>query len=298
MSRNKNRLKYAAALSATGFTLNHLMTKKASAYSLFSSTTSITSFSSLSSYITVSLSSTSLGITTTVGGVVLILKIAEVGHFKPDENPGEATRLLIESGMIATRGDLGMELSLMAESPNSFKATHEAMLTGEGAPIDALSQSTGIPQAELVQKWREVSKNSAPVQDEASASRFLMSFLIEIGAQVQVDKAQVAHLLWQLTVEDATLATEDSQAHQWLSHWLQASPETVEAAVSEVFRQEAAQNSDLRATIEANPDAYLLALSAAIEHREGEQIHARVNALLESATEWLPKGEEPLPSPT
>ena len=191
-----------------------------------------------------------------------------------------------------------MELALIAESPNAFKTANEAMLAGEGASLLALSQTTAIAPQELTLMWQAALDATDPVQDEASASRFMIRFLVEIGPHLQVNTTQLANFLWQLSIEDHTgLTAQQAQGHRWLSRWLKTSPDTVSNAVKETFAQQTLGEQDLRQRIHDDPAGYLRALSIAIERQDGDKIQARVNAIVENNASLFSQPSAPLTSP-
>ena len=97
------------------------------------------------------------GWVTTFGAVVVavafLVKRFNNNHGTASLEPGQLTRHMVDSGLIGVRGDFGMELGLLIESPSAFDQLTTEARTGKGAILSSLSQSTNIPTDSLAGYW-------------------------------------------------------------------------------------------------------------------------------------------------
>ncbi len=141
MSSKKPSKRALAIAALCGFSLTYVTKARASIY------TTIAALASGSSLIAV----------TTVGAVVVAV-VFIVKRLKKDDGtaslePGQLTRHMVDSGLIGVRGDFGMELGLLIESPSAFDQLTTEARTGKGAILSSLSQSTNIPTDSLAGYW-------------------------------------------------------------------------------------------------------------------------------------------------
>ena len=277
----RNKLKYAAAASALGFSLNRVLEQDAHAY-----------YASSGHWVLLTATTTS-GVLTTAGVVVLVILLLDDDRATNETqtlDDGKLARGLIESGLLNARGDLGMELSLIVESPTAFEQVAQDMAEGNGAALNSLTRTTNIPQSELISMWQQTSQTVGPVEDEASATKFMMNFLLRMGHDLEVEQNQLADFSWQLIVEQTSpVSPENAHAHKWLADWMGLPLESVLAASQKRLAQQS-DGSDLRADIQQDPEAFLSALSQELEAQHPELIRSRVDTLVSEFSQCFPDG--------
>lgn len=236
------------------------------------------------------LSTTTTGVGLTIaGGVYLTIRSAE----DDDEalaTPGETSRRLMDVALLSTRGDLGMHMDLLLDSPTAFAQLSHELARGEGPSVDAMVQATGVPVEALQSAWATASAPVGQVMSPSDAARVLTGFLVQIGPQLVVPKDATAELAWQLAREQAAgTSSADASAHRWLAGWLGVSPEALSSATAAATAGLAMDDGDAaRAALYADPGPFLNAVATTLEQSHGDEVYARLSELDKAASERLP----------
>lgn len=240
---------------------------------------------------TLALVSTTTGLTTTTAGivalVVLLVRAGDRSHDATTEpKRGVLARSMMDSALLSGRGDLGLQLTLLAESPSAFGQFDAEVDRGEGAGLAAMVHATRLPPQRVAIHWRAARAASGPVDSELAATGTVLRFAQRAAPELEIEIAARAELAWALLREQATgETTQLGSAHLWMADWLGVSSEIVADVTA---RSPIVASDDQRAQVYADPDRVLDAIAAEVEREHRPQIEARLAELLSECRRGLP----------
>lgn len=228
--------------------------------------------------------STVLTVGTTVVGIVLLIKLAtDVDGGTPEGR----TRALLDGGLLNRRGDLGMELGLLVDSPAAFHQISDEVAAGGGPGLDALVQATGLPHATVARAWTTTSAALPPATDADAATRFVVRFLATLAPELQVQPEHATALLDELRRERLRPDfPADAPAHLWLARWLGVPEHAVADATAELGAAGLADGA-AHARLRAEHDRLLDAIAARVAATHHAEVEQRIAALAAEVEPWL-----------
>lgn len=266
-----------ARLALLGFALGPTLERKARAYYALA--------------IAVVTGTTTTGAATTAGVIVLVVWLVRENASDQPTVEGATTRSLIDSAVVSTEGDLGVQIQLLSESPTAFAQLDREMATGVGPALDAMVRATKLPAEELAKCWSAARATVGVVESPEQAASVVTHFLVQISPELKVGREPSADLAWQLVRErSAPNYPEDARTHVWLAEWLGVPVEAVgEASEQALASLPTLVGQEPRVFLYANPDAYLDAFSASLESKHKAEVDARVATLMQDTAERLPE---------
>ena len=239
---------------------------------------------------------TGLTLTTVVGVTVLIVIVTKMLIDASNDNnssnqAGAKTKALMDAGLLAARGDLGLELGLIVESPAAFDQLDDEFERGDGPAVQALVRATGIPADTLRAHWDAATEARGPVESEADATRLVVDLLVRMAPDLAGSEAQTAAWLWQLARESAG-ATDPASPHAraWAARWLGVPEESVEAAADVAFAElQGLSEREQRVAIMTDPERFMWIMGAELQRDHAEVVDKRIAELFEHLRPWLPE---------
>lgn len=215
-----------------------------------------------------------LSLTTTIGVVVLVLLIAgstgrRTRRGKPPP-PRTPSALLLDSGFLNARRDLGLQLSQLAMSPAALDRLAAEAGAGEGPALQSLARAAGLPPPRVADA---VTSCWYPATTTWHASRISLQILVDLAPELAPDPDFVAESLASLRREQQRGDPTHQPVHQQLAQWMGVAAHDYAPVVSRVL-------ADLpgRAALHADPqpaaDALADALNAAFPNAVAERIQA------------------------
>lgn len=227
-----------------------------------------------SGWITI-IGATSLGGTTTGLGVYLTVRAGQ-----SDGNRGArgSARDMIDGLVLDTKGDIGVQARVLAQSPSAFaQLTYEAQ-NGLGAGLDALASATNLPTHRVATAWMETVGASNGVSDESAAMDTTRAFFERIAPELAPRPEDIADISLALIRESAEARPEDARLHVAFARAMGVETAVVAAATRDAVLHLACAPDALPAFLRANPGAFADALAAGVAEREPDAVLARAQA--------------------
>ncbi len=254
---------------------------------------------------------------TTVGGiagiVILVRKLQREGEeveeveeeeeeeqaeAAPSDWSGSLTHDLLWSGLLTQRGDLGLQVMLLGESPGAVAQLSDELGRGEGPALAALVDASGLPPAKLHLHWLEVFDPDRAPTSQSEAIALLAAFLVRVTPELAVDPQLLADYVWSLALElDATDGAGPTES--WTARWLGVPTAAVRAASAAVFADIPGGSEGARQEhVQQNSAEYLVRIAWQLQWFHGDLVQLRVAQLFRQMGPWLPPGLGPLsPAP-
>ncbi len=212
------------------------------------------------------------------------------GQDQSDFAPVRLTRSLLDSGLLATRGELGVQVALLAQGPAAFDQLSDELARGVGPAVDELVRTTGLSADVLRPHWEAARGAHGDVIDSATATRVVADFVSRLAPNIHVSDRLISDLVWRLALEYfGHKRTDPVPTHDWVAGWLGVPVEAVLAASEEVFwRADWGRTEAREARIRAEPELYLNRLATELDSTHRDQIDARVRELVLRMGPWLP----------
>ena len=260
----------AAALAMIGFSLGNLTSNQAQAF--WSADGTFTTF-------------ITTGVTTTVAsaGLVAIIVVAIVKKDAGAEMvDGEQTKRLIDAALISSRGDLGMELALLVESPSAYAKFENDISRGEGSSLDAMMTATLLSKTEIVSAWQQATHSLGQTRSSADATDHITQFSVTIGPRLTPTNTTQSDLVWGLIRErEQDSFPEGAVNHHWLASWLDVPVDEVATATWDIVNAQDPQHA-LRQEVLDQPESFINELAILIERDNRQSIEARIASLVNS----------------
>jgi hypothetical protein len=215
------------------------------------------------------------------GGIYLTIRLSQ-----PDKATalGDTTRSVVDAGLLSSHTDLGLQLSMLTESPTAFAQLSYELLQGKGASVDNMTRATGLSVEFLQNAWTQSLAPVGVVDSQEEAQAVVVGFMEACAPKLQVDRQLLASFAWQLAREQS-FPSNNNASQLWLSAWLGVPVSAIQQATAAALPT---GTTDLRASIYADPDAFLNRLSAKLEAEHSEEIHARIEQLKAAAQQSAP----------
>jgi hypothetical protein len=237
--------------------------------------------------LTVSVQATTVG--AVVGVVVFIVKRTQKDDGTASLEPGQLTRHLVDSGLIGVRGDFGMELGLLLESPSAFDQLTTEARAGKGAILSSLSQSTNIPTGSLAVYWMTAVDEVGVTVNKRDASHTVFAFLDHLSPDLEVSDQVLGEFTWRLVKERLSPSfPESATSHAWLAEWLGVPLDVVAVASQGAIDELILDGATARVQVLQHPRAFLDAIAISIEETHREDVEERVQGLIAEARSQFP----------
>jgi hypothetical protein len=205
-----------------------------------------------------------------------------------EEPASSLTEDLLWSGLLTQRGDLGLQVALLAGSPGAIDQLTDEVTRGEGPALAALAQASGVRPALVRLLWREALAERGPPGDQEQAMALLTAFMVRLTPHVRVDETVLGDYVWALLAElEAGEAPGPTQL--WTARWLGVPPEAVRAAVTVAFEGLPPGSEERRRLrVERLAGEHVAQFAQAVERHHRGEVEARVAELVRQTGPWLP----------
>ncbi len=242
-----------------------------------------------------------VSVVSTVAGALVVYAVVRANRRgKGDWGEGwdsrERARALLDSGIIDTRSNLGVELGVVMTDPDSFERMNSNVAEGGGATLDALSEAAALPPDVVARHWRDTRIAFGPVETETEADRFSKLFMSRLARDLTIDPTLASHMLWELARERAQPDfPAQADTHRWLAAWMDIPLRSATMATDFGFANNGERlQADLRSQIYADPITYLDRISTDIGIRHPKEVDRRVRGLVAGMRPWWPT-DQPIP---
>lgn len=142
-----------------------------------------------------------ISVASTVAGVVITVAVVNArrrgkGDWGQDWNNSERARALLDSGIIDTRSNLGVEVGLVMSDPDSFERMSGDVASGNGTPLSAIAEAANLSPSVVGRHWRDTRAAFGDGSTEQDAFRFSLLFMARLARDLTVDPDLAASLLW------------------------------------------------------------------------------------------------------
>ena len=216
--------------------------------------------------------------------------------------PDDAAYSLLISGLIASRGDLAMELGLLATSPAAFDQFGDEVNIGTGPGLKTIASAAGTEESVVCDAWLAVRADRGLPDDPNASMQFIADVLGILGPSLAVPSPIESELVWELVRELAQpdFPSDDAVLHQWLAEWMGLEPADVHSVTSIVLADfvkppspEPSDDADARAQVYS--EAKLVrAMAALLEARHPDAIATRLRSLQADTQVWRPEPHQVL----
>lgn len=189
----------------------------------------------------VSLTVTAVG--AVVAGVVYLVILAAKGK-GPEAEPGESPTPagsdegagLISQGFVGGGGTLATLAAQLVHSPSAMDALTSEAAAGQGARLDALARSAGLPRDVVASAWLDTA--AAPTATRVDAFAAVVRFIRRIGPELKPDPALAERLLASLAAEQARADfPANAPTHALVATWTGLSVAEVAPIVAQTLTQ-------------------------------------------------------------
>lgn len=233
-----------------------------------------------------------LSTATTAGAIVLIVALARGGkNRQPNAPPRTDAALLLESGLLNARRELGLQLASLARNPAALDRLAAQAWAGDGPELAALARSAGLSRARVAGAVRETWR--APRSAE-EAARVLVALLADLAPDLRADPGFVAEMLWRLELERRRGSPADQPTHRALARWMGVERDDYAPHIALALA-----GVPSRAALYAKPTRYADALADALAAAFPEPVRRRIDLLCRevSGLDWSLAGGLPEQAP-
>jgi hypothetical protein len=240
-------------------------------------------------------------VASTVASAVIVYAVVRAnrrgkGDWGEDWDSRDRARALLDSGIIDTRSNLGVELGVVMTNPDTFEQMNSNVADGRGPTLAALSEAASLPPDVVARHWRDTHIAFGSVETETDADRFAKLFMSRLARDLTVEPTLASGLLWELARERAQPNfPAEADTHRWLAAWMDIPLWSAVLATDFGFANNGDRlQTDLRSQIYADPTTYLDRISTDIGIRHPKEVDRRVRGLVAGMRPWWPT-DEPIP---